>query len=102
MTKSGVIDLYNSSACIYTNTEFAFSLSLPCEKGWVVTPLNLKGNERHMLLNAIHQGKLVDIVVTCEPVNADLEDYLFSIKAQLQKKQENDPDKRWLFQILES
>jgi hypothetical protein len=98
---SKLLDLYNPETCTYTNKDMGFTFTLPCERGWIVTPLDLKGEESHMLLTAIHQGKLVDVIVTCEPINADLEDYLFLIKSQLKKKYSNDPSQSWSYQEIE-
>ncbi len=101
-SRTEVKKMFDPASCTYTNGATGFSLTLPCEKGWLVTPLSLKGEDRHMLLSAMHQGKLIDLVVTCEPINSDLEDYLFMVKNQMIRKQQSDPNQAWNYRELES
>ena len=83
--------LFNPETYTYTNKALGCRLKLLPEPGWAVTPMLLTGKEGTVIFHALHQGKLVDLLLVTEPLNSDLEDYTLVFKSRVEKKHKEIP-----------
>jgi hypothetical protein len=77
----------------YVNKTSHITLTLPRVKGWNAG-IPSEGLARNIVYGAIHVGKILNLVLSVEPLNSDLEDYYILIKRA------NDFEKRSGFQKI--
>jgi hypothetical protein len=63
----------------YVNKESHVALTLPRIKGWNAG-IPAEGLARNIVYGAVHVGKIMNLVLSVEPLNGDLEDYYILVK----------------------
>ncbi len=63
----------------YVNKGGHISLELPKIKGWT-TGVPSEDFARNIVFGAVHVGKIINLILSIEPLNSDLEDYYILVK----------------------
>jgi len=73
-----VSDSLQQDSLLFVDNACGFKFRLPHIKGWVAGR-PLPGMSRAIVFAGVHLGRLVNVVLSVEPLNGEIEDYLYLI-----------------------